>query len=167
MKGIAKSIFPKRFKKNPDKEYLKKVRFYPSFQYCKLDKWLKSMSREGWHIVDCGAFTFLFEKGVPKEKEYFTYTSMPKNEGRYCIRLMYPFLEKTYGVKPKKSQINSNHSKYHNIVEIDLKKIDVQNNVGYKEMIDDRNRLYKTYTIKTLICVLLTVMILLLIVLWA
>ena len=129
------------------KQYVKKLRIYPAFLYHRLDKWLKQMSADGWHIVDCGILFFWFEKGEPEEKEYFTY-GLSTQEGKYSISLRYPFLEKTYGVKKKKSKINSNEGKKHQIVEIDLNRIDVNNDVGYRELIEDRNRLYLRYFIR-------------------
>ena len=98
------------------------------------------MSAEGWHIVHCGIFFFVFEKGEPKNKEYFTY-GLSAQEGKYNIELMHPFLEKRYGVKAKRSKINANRSKSLQIVEIDTDKIDVNNDIGYKELISDRNSL--------------------------
>lgn len=38
--------------------------------------------------------------------------------------------------------INANENKARQIVEIDTQKIDVEKDVGYKELIRDRNRLY-------------------------
>ena len=151
------------FTKDPQKEYMKKIRFYPSFFYAHLDRWLKKMSRSGWHIVHCGRFTFLFEKGKPAEKEYFTYGSglHSEKDGYYSIELRYPFLKKTYGVKKKYSKINANEAKALNIVEIDLKRIDITTNIGYLEMVHDRNHLYRMLGIRFL--VLSTVVVLLLI----
>ena len=134
--------------KDKKKQYLRKFRIYPEFLYFRLDKWLKSMSLKGWHIVHCGMFFFTFEKGEPKNKEYFTYGVPPKGEGKYSISLRYPMLEKTYGVNRKKSKINANEKKTHNIVEIDLNKIDVEHNVGYREMISDRNKLHIRFFLK-------------------
>lgn len=142
-----------KFHKDTHKQYIKKIRIYPPFCYGRLDKWLKSMSLKGWHIVHCGLFSFVFEKGEPKEKEYFTY-GLISQEGKYSVSLRYPLLEKTYGLKKKKSKINSNESKSHQIVEIDLNKTDIEKDVGYKEMISDRNRLYFRHFIKNL-CVTL------------
>ena len=133
--------------KEVEKNYVKKIRFYPSFMYANLDKWLKKMSLNGWHIVDCNIFSFWFEKGEPAEKEYFTYAEIT-HERKYSITLRHPFLEKTYGVKKKKSKINANKEKVYKIVEIDLQKIDIQNDVGYKELVSDRNRLFLRYFIR-------------------
>ena len=135
------------FRRDSRKEYIKKFRFYPSFLYYRLDKWLKNMSAMGWHIVHCGIFFFWFEKGNPESKEYFTY-GLSVQEGKYNISLMYPSLEKAYGVKSKKSKINANKYKTLQIVEIDADKVDINNNSGYKELIHDRNSLYWKYFIK-------------------
>lgn len=152
--------------KDKKRKYLRKFRIYPDFLYCRLDKWLKSMSLKGWHIVHCGMFFFTFEKGEPKKKEYFTYGGPPKGEGKYSISLRYPMLEKTYGVKSKKSKINANKRKAHNIVEIDTEKIDIENDTGYKEMVSDRNRLHTRFFVNTIsmlfICVLILVILYLL-----
>lgn len=110
--------------------------------YHRLDKWLKQMSAKGWHIVDCGLFYFLFEKGAPKEKEYFTYSadSPHKSAGRFSISLRYPFLDVHLGVSKKKSKINSNAYKAHQIIEIDVNRIP---DYEYSELKNDRNHLYK------------------------
>ena len=149
------------FKKDPRKEYMRKVRFYPYFLYNRLDRWLKSMSAEGWHIVYCGIFSFWFERGDPEIREYFTY-GLSTHEGKYSISLRYPNLEKTYGLKNKKSAINSSRTKQYEIVEIDTRKIDIKNDVGYNELINDRDRLYRGYFIRNL-CVFLSAIILLII----
>ena len=134
------------FRKSKE-EYIRKIRFYPSFLYSFLDRWLKRMSLSGWHIVHCGIVSFWFEKGPPLQKEYFTYGDPPK-EGKYSISLRYPGLEKTYGVKKKASKINSNEAKAHRIIEIDERKIDVKNNSAYLEMVKDRNYLYLVYFLR-------------------
>ena len=136
-----KCIYRNRFLKDSRKQYKRKIRIYPAFLYRRLDKWLKSMSLKGWHIVHCGIFSFLFEKGDPVEKEYFTY-GLSTQEGKYSIAMRYPFLEKTYGLEKGKSKINANKSKAHQIVEIDTNKIDVDHDAAYNELISDRNHLY-------------------------
>ena len=144
-----RSIKQKRFRRDPNKRYLTKVRFYPACMYFALDRWLKNMSCNGWHIVDCGIFTYLFEEGSPQEKEYFTYMGggTGRNDGGFfSLSLRYPFLEKTYGVKKKNSQINANERKAHQIVEIDVRKIDVHNDIGFCELRHDRNRLHALET---------------------
>lgn len=134
--------FMKKFLKNPSKQYKKIYRFYPQFMYHRLDKWLKQMSAKGWHIVHCGIFYFLFEKGVPLQKEYFTYSvdAPLRSEGRFSISMRYPFLKSHFGVKKKKSKINSNSNKAYQIVEIDVNKVA---DYEYAELKEDRNRLYK------------------------
>lgn len=146
---------------DPSKQYIRKFRIYPYFVYNRLDKWLKEMSAKGWHIVHCGIFFFWFEKGEPKDKEYFTY-GLSTQEGKYSLSLRYPLLEKTYGLKKKKSPINSNKNKVYAVVEIDLSRIDIENDVGYKEMISDRNRLYMKYFIRN-VCVILSAILVLIV----
>lgn len=145
----------------PHKQYKKRFRIYPAFLYSQLDKWLKKESLSGWHIVHCGIFLFWFEKGTPMEKEYFTY-GLGAIEGKYSISLRYPFLEKTYGMKKDKSRINSNETKKYQIVEIDLNRIDVKNDVGYKELVNDRNRLYFRYFIRNFCIILISILVLIL-----
>ena len=106
-----------RFQTSEQRNYIKKIRIYPAFLYRYLDRWLKEMSLNGWHIVDCGWFWFLFEKGKAEEREYFTY-GLNAREGKYSISLRYPLLEQTYGAKKKKSKINANKTKSYNIVEM-------------------------------------------------
>lgn len=123
---------------------IKKIRIYPSFLYFLLEKWLKKMSLKGWHLVFRKfGIIYYFEKGVPEEKEYFVWDPTYTGEGKYSIASRYPFLEKTYGVEKKKSKLNKNSiEKYDNIIEIDTKKIDIHNDLAYKELKNDRNRLY-------------------------
>ena len=51
---------------------VRKFRIYPAFLYGRLDRWLKKKSQEGLHIVDAGLISFSFERGEPKDNEYFT-----------------------------------------------------------------------------------------------
>ena len=152
----------KKFQKDPNKKYKRKFGIFPSFLYASLDKWLKKMSLDGWHIVHCGAFSFWFEKGEPSEKEYFTY-GLSTQEGKYDLMLQYPQLEKTYGVKKEKSKINSNENKSYNIVEIDIERVKAEKIVGYQELLSDRNRLYTQYFIRNLALFLAPLAVLLLI----
>ena len=78
---------------NSEKKYLKKLRIYPTFLYCYLDKWLQKMSLKGWHIIHCNLLFFWFESGLPEKREYFTY-GLSTQEGFYSITLRHPFLEK-------------------------------------------------------------------------
>ena len=149
MKKSVCVVKQKKFEKDPRKQYVKKYRIYPSFLYGCLDKWLKKMSSNGLHIVYCGFLCFWFEKGFPEEREYFTY-GLSTQEGRYSISLRYPLLEKQYGLKKKRSSINSNRTKSYQIIEIDTSKIDS----GYIELINDRNDLYMRYFLRNLIIVL-------------
>jgi len=146
---MMKDFARKTFQRSPKTEYKKVFRFYPYFLYCLQDKWLKSMSLKGWHIVHCGICSYLFEKGVPLEKEYFSYAEFAK-EGYYSIILRHPFLEKTYGVKAKKSALNSNRHKRISVVEIDIQKLEGQNALGYRELVNDRNRLSLRYFLRNL-----------------
>ena len=148
----------KRSKQN--KKYIKKYRLYPAFLYSYLDKWLKSMSSKGWHIVHCTMFSFTFEKGKPKQKEYFTY-GLGTQEGKYNLSLLHPFLEEKYGYK--KSKINSNNKKSYQIVEIDLKRHNIETDVGYKELISDRNNLYLRFFIRNTVIFLAIALLLLVI----
>lgn len=147
------------FYKDPKKEYIKKFRLYPPFLYHRLDAWLAKMSRNGWHVVHCAGFFFWFEKGLPEEKEYFTY-GMASQEGKYSIELRHPSLEKTYGVPRKASKINANEAKSYHIVEIDRNILDTSKHVGYRELIHDRNRLYRRYFIRILIALIACISIL-------
>ena len=131
-------------------QYRKVIKVYPVCLFYLLDKWLKAMSKKGWHIVHCGLFFFIFERGLPFEKEYFTYQIFTQEE-KYNLLLMHPFLEETYGVKKKKSRINANKTKVYQIVEIDTDKIDVAHDVGYNELVSDRNRLYFRYSVRNYI----------------
>ena len=118
------------------------------------------MSNLGFHLVDSNLISFLFECGEPKNKIYFTYDagSGRNDDGKYSIPLRYPFLEKTYGVKPKYSKLNKNQSKTYLTVEIDTQRIDIENDVGYKELINDRNKLYNKRAIRNVFIFLLAIL---------
>ena len=148
------------FVKDPSKKYVRKFRICPAFAYNSLDKWLNKMSTLGFHLVDSNLVSFLFECGEPKNKIYFTYDSGGgrNDAGKYSIPLRYPFLEKTYGVKPKYSKLNKNQSKTYLTVEIDTQRIDIKNHVGYKELVNDRNELYKKRAIRNTFIFLLVVL---------
>ncbi len=165
MKQFSALFSLSRFKKDPTKQYIKKFRIYPRFMLSHLDKWLKNMSLSGWNIVHCGVFFFWFEKEVPTEKEYFTYIEFTQ-KAKYSITLRHPFLERNYAVENKKSKINANSMKSLQIIEIDTKRIDTKNDVGYRELIADRDRLYLHYFIRNISVIapiiLLTVLLLIL-----
>lgn len=137
----------KTFVKEKNKQYLKKFRIYPAILYNRLDKWLKRMSLKGWRLVRCGIFSFLFENSDIKEREYFTYDD-PKKEAKYSLSSRHPFLEEKYGIKKKKSKINAQERKPYLIVEIDTDKIDIENDIGYKELLADRKRLSLKYFLR-------------------
>lgn len=149
----------RHFVKDPSKTYIRRFRIYPSFAYNSLDKWLNKMSNLGFHLVDSNLISFLFECGEPKNKVYFTYDAgSGRNDEKYSIPLRYPFLEKTYGVKSKYSKLNKNQSKTYLTVEIDTHRIDIENDVGYKELINDRNNLYNRRAIRNVFIFLLVVL---------
>ena len=152
-------ISSKRFQRQAGKEYLKKIRWYPPCLYHLLDKWLCQMSTAGWHIVDCTLFSFLFEKGKPEDRRYFTYSiDMPRADaGKYSIPMRYPMLEKTYGVHPKKSKINANKQKVYKIVELNREAIDTKYKISYCEMLNDRNRLYKMRAVRNLLLCIIAI----------
>lgn len=85
-------------KKN-NKKYIVKIKYYPCFMFSYLDRWLKKMSLSGWHIVHCCGLLYWFENDLPEEKEYFTYFTPIRNEGKYDINMRYPFLEKNIAKK--------------------------------------------------------------------
>ena len=144
-----------------NKKTIKKFRICPSCLYFLLEKWLKEMSKKGWHVFDCKVCVYYFEKGMPQEKEYFVYDAGWIGEGRYSIPSRYPLLTQTYGVKKEKSKLNKNSINKHNtIIEVDTKKIDIKNDTGYKELKRDRNRLYALLTIRN-ICFILGLVIIL------
>lgn len=71
-------------------------------------------------------------------------------------------LEKTFG--KKKSVLNRiNKTKGITILEIDNKKIDIQNDIGYKELKKDRNKLYALMTIRDSAAIAIMIVFLLLV----
>ena len=123
---------------------IKKIRIYPSILYFRREKWLTKMSLQGWHLVNRRfGIIYYFEKGLPKEKEYFAWEATYTGEGKYSIPMRYPFLKKTYGVKKQKSKLNKNAvTKHVTIIEIDTDRIDIYNDLAYQELKKDRNHLY-------------------------
>lgn len=148
----------KKFRPDPRKHYVKKIRICPYFLYSYLDQWLQLMSSRGWHIVHCSMFVFWFEKGERAQKEYFTY-GLATQEGKYNLSLRYPTLEKTYGLEKKKSKINSDDTKAHQIIEIDRNRIDVQNNIHYRELVYDRNHLYWRHFIRNVSIIIFSIIV--------
>lgn len=142
-------------KRNPN--VVKKIRFFPKCLFFLRDRWLKKMSKKGWHLIDYGIFVYIFENGVPSDKEYFSYTCERVGDGKYSIPLRYPLLDETFGVKKKKSKLNKNSilkSKANTIIEVDTHKIDIENDIGYKELRHDRNKLYFLITIRNIAIIL-------------
>ena len=136
-------------------------RFYPDCLFFLLDAWLKKMSKNGYHLVDYGIITYVFEKGNPEDREYFTYSCDRIGEGIFSILLRYPNLANTYGKKKKRSKLNkSNHSKGRTILEIDTDSISLKNNIGYNELIKDRNRLYFVRAVRDIAFFLFMILIL-------
>lgn len=134
------------------------IKIYPPVMYFLLEKWLRKMSSNGWHLIKRKFFIYYFEKGEPEKREYFVWSPSYTGEGKYSIPLRYPKLTITYGKKKQKSKLNKNsYLKHETIIEIDTQKIDIQNDVGYKELIDDRNRLYLRCFIRNL-CIVITIL---------
>lgn len=139
---------------------IRKIRFYPECFLFMLDVWLKRMSQDGYHLVDHGIITYIFEKGIPENREYFTYSSDRTGEGKYSISLRYPDLKKTYGKNRKKSKLNkANNSKGNIVLEIDTDRISLADNIGYKELVHDRNRLYFFRTVRNIVVIMLMLLV--------
>ena len=139
-------LFPvfRKFQRDPKKTYTRKFRIYPSFLYFRLDHWLNRMSLSGHHVVDCRFGFFLFEQGTPDDRRYFTYdpTSPRRDGGMFSLTMRYPFPEKTYGIRKKRSALNRNEGKTCQIIKLDAQKIQSEQALGYRELVHDRNRLY-------------------------
>lgn len=143
---------------------IRKIRYYPDCFFFMLDKWLKRMSQNGYHLTDYGIVTYIFEKGNPEDREYFTYSCESIGDGRFSVALRYPNLANTYGKKKNKSKLNkANISKGVTIVEIDTARISIFENIGYKELIKDRNRLYCLRALRNVAVVLAMLMILIIV----
>ena len=118
------------------------------------------MSKRGWYLIDYNLFVYRFEKNIPCEKEYFSYVCDWIGEGKYSIPLRYPLLQQTYGIKKKKSTLNRNNRlKGTTILEIDTQRVNVENDLGYHELIRDRNRLYLMQTLRNVALLILLVVI--------
>ena len=66
-------------------------------------------------------------------------------------------------IKKKYSKLNKNEAKTYLTIEIDTKRIDIENDISYKELLSDRNRLYKKLAVRN--AIILGVLILLVILL--
>ncbi len=55
----------------PEPQTMTKYRFFTVWQEAREEKWLKSMSANGWHLCRVGFFNYEFEKGEPRDYEYF------------------------------------------------------------------------------------------------
>ena len=131
----------------------KVLRFYPCFLYFLLENWLKRMSQAGWHLIERKAIFYYFEKGEPKDKDYFVWDPTFIGMGKYSVPLRYPNLIKTYGVSKKKSKLNRNSIKnFDTIIEVDTERI---SDIGYQELVNDRNKLYALMSLEFFILLLL------------
>jgi len=115
------------------------------------------MSMKGNHLIGRRfGVVYYFEKGEPKEREYFVWEPTYTAEGKYSISLQYPFLDKKYGLKNSKlNQISQNT--HDTIIEIDTKKFDIKSDLAYRELKHDRNRLYALKALRNFVvfCALL------------
>ena len=145
----------RHFYKNPKKQYLTKIRFFPSFLSSSLDKWLSEMSLQGWHIVYCGWLRFVFEKGEKKQRIYFSLCT-PDMHWKDSIDLLHPFWRRRYGKHPKKSRINASENPYR-VTEIDYQKFDEQDAIGFRELLNDRHRVSKRYLFRDILILLMLV----------
>lgn len=117
------------------------------FVPCQLvELFLYKMQRKGWALVKYTLFYFLFEKTERKECGYFVYHSgggSTKSDGKYDLSLRHWNIPQTYGVSPKKSNLNAytvkNKFYYWSIIEVS---VDRKNDIDYCELIKDRNLLY-------------------------
>lgn len=127
------------------KVLLRKFRFYPRFLLSRMDKWLSKMSADGWHVIYVGMLRFVFEKGVPENKLYFSYLDDYPYSSMYSMpRSVYSFVRK-YRVSKKKSKVNLNTERlkcYYKVTELDLEKLDPNTNEEYKDFVRARDDLY-------------------------
>ena len=145
--------------KNKDK--IIRIRYYPSFLYFLLERWLSKMSLRGWELVSRHiGVVYRFEKSTPKSREYFVWEPTRIGEGKYSIPMRYPFLEIHYGVKKKYSKLNKHsHIKHDTIIEVDTRKIDVDNDTDYLELKRDRNKLYTLFFVRNIIVLAFVVLV--------
>ena len=143
------------------RQHILKIRLYPEFLYFLLEKWLKKMSCNGYHLIDCKlGFIYKFEVGAPKEKEYFAWSPTATGAGRFSITMRYPNLIKTFGVDKRKSILNKNAiSKNICIIEINTQNQQTNHSVAYTEMKKDRNQLYWfSFLCKFCICLVIFIL---------
>lgn len=123
--------------------------FTPSFAYPLLEKRLALLSEKGWHLVYNHAMKYTFLRGTPQKRFYFIFHSsgVQRSEGKFNLTLRHWNIIGCYGVSSKKSPLNKNAGRHFSsptIIEVRPEKIGTE---AYKELQDDRRKLYLAETL--------------------
>lgn len=135
-----------------DMKRIRKYRWYHPAYYAKLERWLSEMSEQGLRLCRYGCLWYEFEPETPKQCHYFAYCGRLGNRrgnGKYDFLMLYPFVAANIGRSKGSSKLNRFSQKAlvdKKIIEIDEKKSEQR----YKDMIADRNSMYRHYLMKQL-----------------
>lgn len=131
---------------------IRKYRWYHPAYYAKLERWLSEMSEQGLRLCRYGCLWYEFEPETPKQCHYFAYCGRLGNRrgnGKYDFLMLYPFVAANIGRSKGSSKLNRFSQKAlvdKKIIEIDEKKSEQ----CYKDVIADRNSMYRHYLMKQL-----------------
>lgn len=135
-----------------DMKRIRKYRWYHPAYYAKLERWLSEMSEQGLRLCRYGYLWYEFEPETPKQCHYFAYCGRlgyRRGNGKYDFLMLYPFVAANIGRSKGSSKLNRFSQKAlvdKKIIEIDEKKSEQ----CYKDMIADRNSMYRHYLMKQL-----------------
>lgn len=120
---------------------IRKYRWYHPAYYAKLERWLSEMSEQGLRLCRYGCLWYEFEPETPKQCHC--------GNGKYDFLMLYPFVAANIGKSKGSSKLNRFSQKSlvdKKIIEIDEKKSEQ----CYKDMVADRNSMYRHYLMKQL-----------------
>ena len=112
----------------------------PAF-YFLLDGWFRRMSRRGWVLVDYKKYKFTFERGMPKEREFFTYHVSRTDKRDNRLPLRYPDLRRQFGTPKQYSKLNAGLHNDDGVAVLEIH----EKNLGreeYRKLRRDRNLMY-------------------------
>ena len=114
--------------------------FYIPAMVNRVERWLSSMSQDGWILTQQKGFRFTFEEQKPAYREYFMYSGFDLSKG---FSDQYFWAEKVY--RNRKSALRKDPT----IFEIDLNRKDG----SLEKTIHSRNNFYRNHYIKLLLFV--------------
>lgn len=105
------------------------------------EKWLMTMSKEGWRLVGRKGSRFYFEQSLPKDRRYFINPIFDSSRGFHSL---FHKTKLSYGVADSKSPLNKQNI---SIIEIDCNKIDK----GFEDLLHSRNAYCKNHFFRVLL----------------